>query len=422
MSVPAFSSASIVHTGHMAEYLLATSYLGYLSILVILQNSVAVTSGVDEDARLGAADLIRKYGYEAEVHKVTTEDGYILEVDRIPADSDENAASQMTPILLLHGVQGNAANWVVNLPSQSPGFLISDAGFDVWLINTRGVPESNFHNNLTTDDKEFWHWSFDEIGRYDLPAVIDYMLNITGSSKVGLLGTSQGFTNALVLLSMRPEYNDKVNILIGYAPVANLTHFTSIARLITPFAEIVQAVNDAFTKGGFLVSSQEQKNIIATVCNSPLRDICYAPLALLFGKNTKQLNRTRIPVYVANAPAGTSSRDIIHFVQVFRQRNFVRFDYGKKENKVRYGQATPPAYPLEKIRVPVALFRGKGDMWADPKDVDDLSRKLHHVIVSDATVADPQFGHLDFVFACNAADMLHRPMINLFKNYTSVRS
>lgn len=372
----------------MAQHFSATLYLAYLSTMILLRNLPVLASDVDQDARLGTADLIRKYGYKAEVHKVTTEDGYILEVDRIPVSSEQIAAKRISPVLLLHGVLGNAANWVANFPSQSPGYLTADAGFDVWLLNQRGVPESNFHTTLTTNDEEFWQWSFDEIGRYDVPAVVDHILNVTGSSKVGLLGTSQGFTNALVFLSMRPEYNDK-------------------------------AVNDAFTNGGFLVSSQQQKNLVATVCNSPLRDICYSPLALIHGTNPKQLNRTRIPVYIANGPVGTSSQDLVHFAQVFRAQNFVRFDYGKKENKARYGQETPPAYPLEKIQVPVALFRGKADVFADPRDVDDLSQKLHQVVVSDVMVEDPRFGHLDFVFGYNATDILHRPMIDLLKNYTS---
>ncbi|XP_077528662.1 lipase member M-like isoform X2 [Haemaphysalis longicornis] len=380
----------------MAQHFSATLYLVYLSTMILLRNLPVLASDVDQDARLGTADLIRKYGYKAEVHKVTTEDGYILEVDRIPVSSERIAAKQIYPVLLLHGVLGNAANWVANFPSQSPGYLTADAGFDVWLLNQRGVPESNFHTTLTTNDEEFWQWSFDEIGRYDVPAVVDHILNVTGSSKVGLLGTSQGFTNALVFLSMRPEYNDKVNILMGYGPVANLTHFTSIARFIIPFAEVIQAVNDAFTNGGFLVSSQQQKNLVATVCNSPLRDICYSPLALIHGTNPKQLNRTRIPVYIANGPVGTSSQDLVHFAQ-----------------------ETPPAYPLEKIQVPVALFRGKADVFADPRDVDDLSQKLHQVVVSDVMVEDPRFGHLDFVFGYNATDILHRPMIDLLKNYTS---
>ncbi|KAL1429422.1 hypothetical protein MTO96_002470 [Rhipicephalus appendiculatus] len=240
---------------------------------------------VAEQAMLPPAALMRYFGYNVEVHNVTTADGYILEVDRMRSNS------------------------TTNLPDQSPGFLLADAGFDVWLVNTRGVPQSNRHVNLTTNDTEFWKWSFEQIGTYDLPAVIDYILNKTNFTKVGLLTTSQGTTASLVLLSMLPEYNEKVNILVGYAPVANVTHFTSPMRLLIPFSKLVKAVNDFFTHGGFLVSNDVRQKKVAHMCDY-LRDLCYKPLAFLYGKNPKQYNSTRVPVYVANLPVGSSSQNV----------------------------------------------------------------------------------------------------------------
>lgn len=389
-----------------------------MAILAPFQEIQVVASDVTEEAKLGPADLMRKFGYTVEVHKVTTEDGYILEVDRIPQPPTGSAETRRPAILLVHGILANAVTWVANLPPQSPGFLLSDAGFDVWFINSRGVPESNFHETLTTNDPEFWQWSFDEIGRYDLSAVIDYILNETQLSNISLLTTSRGFTSSVVLLSLRPEYNDKVNILIGYAPVANITYFTSPLRLVAPFAGPAKAINDLLTRGGFLVSSQIQKNLIATACNSPLRDICYAPLAVLFGINPKQLNKTRIPVYVANNPVGTSSQELVHYAQVYKTKNLVRYDYGKKENQARYGQDAPPEYPLENIRVPLAVFKGRADIFADPQDVEDLIRRLRDVIVIDYEVPDTDFGHLDFIYGFNATEILHRPMIEVLANYT----
>ncbi|XP_065299857.2 gastric triacylglycerol lipase-like isoform X3 [Dermacentor albipictus] len=362
---------------------------------------------------------MRYFGYNVEVHKVTTADGYILEVDRILPNSKDNRTEQRTPMLLVHGLLGNAVSWVANLPSQSPGFLLADDGFDVWLLNERGVPQSNYHVNLTTNDPKFWKWSFEEVGTFDIPATIDYILNVTGFSKVGLLTTSQGTTSSLVLLSMLPEYNDKVNIFVGYASVGNLTYFTSPVRLLIPFAEEVKGVNDFITRGGFLVTNPVQQATLATTCDSVIREICYAPLAILFGKNPKQHNSTRVPVYVANLPVGSSSQNLLHYAQVYRAKNLVRFDYGKEENMAKYGQADPPPYPLEKIRVPFAIYQGLGDIFADPQDVDDLAERLQDVLVLKQVMPDPQFGHLDFIFGYNATDFLHRHMINLVSNYTS---
>ncbi|XP_065299854.2 gastric triacylglycerol lipase-like isoform X1 [Dermacentor albipictus] len=403
----------------MTGFLIAAFLLGSLSLLNPSMTIGSAATEVAEQAKLPPAELMRYFGYNVEVHKVTTADGYILEVDRILPNSKDNRTEQRTPMLLVHGLLGNAVSWVANLPSQSPGFLLADDGFDVWLLNERGVPQSNYHVNLTTNDPKFWKWSFEEVGTFDIPATIDYILNVTGFSKVGLLTTSQGTTSSLVLLSMLPEYNDKVNIFVGYASVGNLTYFTSPVRLLIPFAEEVKGVNDFITRGGFLVTNPVQQATLATTCDSVIREICYAPLAILFGKNPKQHNSTRVPVYVANLPVGSSSQNLLHYAQVYRAKNLVRFDYGKEENMAKYGQADPPPYPLEKIRVPFAIYQGLGDIFADPQDVDDLAERLQDVLVLKQVMPDPQFGHLDFIFGYNATDFLHRHMINLVSNYTS---
>ncbi|XP_037273363.2 lipase member J [Rhipicephalus microplus] len=401
----------------MAEFRHVAFWLFALLPLSVIIGSMATE--VSEQAQLPPADLMRYFGYNVEVHKVTTADGFILEVDRILPSSNSNATPSRTPMLLVHGLLTNAASWTANLPSQSPGFLLADAGFDVWLVNSRGVPQSNYHVNLTTNDPEFWAWSFEQIGTYDMAAVIDYILNETGFTELGLLTTSQGTTASLVLLSMRPEYNDKVNILVAYAPVANITHFTSPFRLLIPFAEEVKAVNDLVTHGGFLVTNAIQQNALATVCDSFLREICYAPLAILYGKDPKQHNSTRVPVYVTNLPVGSSSQNVLHYAQVFRAKNLVRFDYGETKNKELYGQADPPPYPLENIRVPFAIYQGKGDIFADPQDVQDLAGRLQKVLVRRKIMPDPDFGHLDFIFGYNARDFLHHDMIDLVSNYTT---
>ncbi|XP_070384306.1 gastric triacylglycerol lipase-like isoform X2 [Dermacentor albipictus] len=372
----------------MTGFLIAAFLLGSLSLLNPSMTIGSAATEVAEQAKLPPAELMRYFGYNVEVHKVTTADGYILEVDRILPNSKDNRTEQRTPMLLVHGLLGNAVSWVANLPSQSPGFLLADDGFDVWLLNERGVPQSNYHVNLTTNDPKFWKWSFEEVGTFDIPATIDYILNVTGFSKVGLLTTSQGTTSSLVLLSMLPEYNDK-------------------------------GVNDFITRGGFLVTNPVQQATLATTCDSVIREICYAPLAILFGKNPKQHNSTRVPVYVANLPVGSSSQNLLHYAQVYRAKNLVRFDYGKEENMAKYGQADPPPYPLEKIRVPFAIYQGLGDIFADPQDVDDLAERLQDVLVLKQVMPDPQFGHLDFIFGYNATDFLHRHMINLVSNYTS---
>ena len=68
-------------------------------------------------------DLIRKNGYPVEKHKVTTKDGYILTLHRIPYGKKSPAKEGVTrPALLLqHGILSSSADWVMAIPEKSLG-------------------------------------------------------------------------------------------------------------------------------------------------------------------------------------------------------------------------------------------------------------------------------------------------------------
>lgn len=58
-----------------------------------------------------------------------------------------------------------------------------------------------------------------EMGIYDQPAAIDYILHQTRNSQLHYLGFSQGTTSLMVLLSEKPEYNHKIRVASLLAPV-----------------------------------------------------------------------------------------------------------------------------------------------------------------------------------------------------------
>nr|CAD7207175.1 unnamed protein product [Timema douglasi] len=77
---------------------------------------------------------------------------------------------------------------------------------------------------------------------FDLSAMIDYVLSTTGESSLYFVGHSMGATIAVVLLSERPEYNEKLKITILLAPVVRLRHNTSIFRHSSPLWKALQKV------------------------------------------------------------------------------------------------------------------------------------------------------------------------------------
>lgn len=69
---------------------------------------------------------------------------------------------------------------------------LADRGYDVWMSNNRGTEYSLGHKTLTTDDKEYWEWSWAEMGLYDDPASISFIKEKTGHDKIFYIGYSQG--------------------------------------------------------------------------------------------------------------------------------------------------------------------------------------------------------------------------------------
>lgn len=110
---------------------------------------------------------------------------------------------------------------------------MADQGFDVWLANCRGNAYSTKHichspySIFPTKRKEYWSFSFHEIGIYDLPASIDYILEKTGQQKLQYIAHSQGATTFFVMISERPEYNEKIEMMHAIAPVVFLSNMYS---------------------------------------------------------------------------------------------------------------------------------------------------------------------------------------------------
>lgn len=88
---------------------------------------------------------------------------------------------------------------------------------------------SRNHTSLDPDEHEFWKFSWHEIGYYDLPAMIDYVLEKTELEQIHYIGHSQGVTSVFVLLSERPEYNEKFKLIHAMTPPIILKHYTKHA-------------------------------------------------------------------------------------------------------------------------------------------------------------------------------------------------
>lgn len=94
-----------------------------------------------------------------ETYEVTTEDGFILGVQRIPHGKKSGKTNGSKPVVFLqHGLLADSTNWVTESEEESLGYILADQGFDVWLGNIRGNTYSRRHVRYTPADRAFWDW------------------------------------------------------------------------------------------------------------------------------------------------------------------------------------------------------------------------------------------------------------------------
>lgn len=134
--------------------------------------------------------------------------------------------------------------------------------------------------------------------------------------------------------------------------------------------------------------------------NNPLQPLCLIMLGMLVGFDTAQLNTTRMPVYLSNAPEGTSTWVYDHFILNAVYNKLTMFDFGPIGNVAKYGSIVPPFFDLSKITNNyLAFFYGRNDWVADYQDTLWTKRQLSVPLFVDYVLPLKKWNHLDFIWA-----------------------
>ncbi|XP_062540115.1 lipase 1-like [Armigeres subalbatus] len=362
----------------------------------------------EEDALLTVPQLIRKYGYEVEEHEVVTEDGYLLTMFRIPSRKE----ARQYPIFMMHSLFSSCADWVVIGRKHGLAYLLADRGYDIWLGNARGNRYSKKHQRLSTVSSQFWDFTFHEIGYYDVPALIDYVLDRTGVPRLHYIGFSQGAMTSFVALSSRPEYNVKIVQLHALSPAVYM--YRSGSALIRLLASLVMPIEDSLRSVGkyeFLPFSEQQYFLYRWLCPAPEQTICRVIVYDVVGPNPKQLDVKTVRVFLGHFPAGASLKQVRHYAQIINDGIFRQLDYNDPKKNIQfYGSNNVPRYNLSLVTTPVSTYYGYNDNTVIYLNVLQLESELPNV-VSSYPVPDKRFSHVDFILANNVKEVLYKEII-----------
>ena len=71
----------------------------------------------------------------------------------------------------------------------------------------------------------------DELGAYDLPATVDYVLEKSNQSQLVYVGHSQGTSIGFLELTTNTDLASKIKLFVGLGPVATLGNVTNNSLL-----------------------------------------------------------------------------------------------------------------------------------------------------------------------------------------------
>ncbi|XP_044748470.1 lipase 1-like [Coccinella septempunctata] len=358
---------------------------------------------------------IEESGFKGELHHTITEDGYILGLHRILRRANNTSKPKgRYPVLLVHGLESSAVDWINHHGTDSLPYLLLNEGYDVWLGNVRGTQASLNHTSIDhrVDPSRFWDSSVHEIGFYDLPAMVDYIINTTNSQKLFYVGISQGEATFLIMASTRPEYNSKIQLASLTSPSSHLKHSDNVVlKTLGAYWPVLQlgaeTVGLYTVPGRDMVGSFCQYNILWPIC-----DVIIIPF-LGYSNPDQSLNANKLfTVY----PVRSAFKQLLHYLQMYKSGIFRRFDYGKEGNLRIYGEEEPPRYDMQKIISPVAYFWGENDCWSRPKDMEDIERKLPNMVLS-YRVPHKAFNHYDVLVAKDVKELVYYKIIETINRF-----
>lgn len=334
----------------------------YLKLIFIAIATNIIQIGLSETDFI--SKLIKENGFPVEVHRVWTKDDYGLTIHRIPPVMGHNGYPS---VLLVHGMLSCGAQWIVN-QNKSLAFMLSNAGYDTWILNARGTSLSERHKTIKSDDPKFWDYTFHEIGYYDVTASIDYILEVTQSQALHYIGYSQGTIAFLVGLSLHPEYSKKMLSAYLLHPAAYLQHISG--RLSALFH--VQTKIERFLKQHkTTLKNSTVLNALFFVCGRPtFATFCANLIMNMYGGNSEQVENSEwfiesLAKYVLD---NGSTKQMKHLMQLSDSNRFQMYDYGPDLNEQVYnGSKAPLEYNISGIDVPVSVMYGTIDGLTVPK-------------------------------------------------------
>ena len=245
------------------------------------------------------------------------------------------------PVLLCHGLSVNRGSLDFAMPRYSLALALAEAGFDCFAVDLRGHGDSRRGGPR--------NWSFDTYVSQDIPAALDDIRSVTGSSQVLWVGHSQG---ALLGLVASSAFASRIAGVVALAPPTHF-HAHDALRKLLPYA--------------FLATGRGHRLLARAA--TPIAGWFHPALAQ-FAWNSRNIDARIYRQILANVVEDVSPRVLAQFLDWMRRDRFTSVD-GLTDYRAGLSGARQPALFIAgavDLLAPPAAVRAAFDVWAGEKE------------------------------------------------------
>lgn len=387
------------------------------------------------DDRKTPSELIRSRGFNSDEFDVVSQN-YVLTVYRIINPLADPKSLHRIPVVCTHGISFDMSNMMsasknarprkpklderVTLYAMENGtddrslqFYLSNNNYDVWMLDARAVTaktQRTLPDKQRTKAKMLWDFSLDEQALIDLPNQIEFILQKTGASKVAYIAYSQSTSLMFALLSMRPEFENKLSAFVALAPVVFTSNLKGLSYPVVAMRFMMQPFSSLPTVpewyrnilNWILTYACSISYIKSTMCRFIWQTVSGIDRAdHLEGGMTE------------NVLKATSFKTAEQYINNGILRDFRMYDYkDERRNIEEYGQPVPPQYNVSKITFRgISLFRGTNEFLSSAEDQMRLLARLRVPLFEDHILED--YTHIDFIVSPTITRDINEPILRI---------
>jgi hypothetical protein len=137
--------------------------------------------------------------------------------------------------------------------------------------------------------------------------------------------------------------------------------------------------------------------------------------AIIENDSTENIDWNLIKHVYYYQPGGTSTKNLIHWLQILNKPEVTQYDHGEDKNMIVYGQLDPPKYDLgklEEFNIDMFITTSDGDPYCVNEDYKHMMEifKKSNITVKNLS----KYNHLDYLWSASAYKDIYRDLVIFF--------